>query len=512
MNKGDLTQHFLGWCFFRSDPWALPLGFTKSFGYPIGINITFTDSIPLFAFFFKLLNPILPPEFQYFGIWELACFILQALFGGLLIRLFFKNFWAQLAGVFFFTTSPLILMRAFGHSSLSGHWIILLSLYLYFLCKNSEIRLSYYRWISICILTILIHPYFTVMSFIIYLGYEADIINRTKKWKSSIIRFFIMVASILAASFLIGIYMPGTIYDEAGLGDASFNLNSLFNPMGWSKFLIKDLPIARPNQYEGFNYLGLGMLILFLISVFMFFRDIKLSVIKDSLKKHSGLFFITIVLILFSLSNVYTFYDKVLFIIPLPEFIRKIWTVYRSTGRMFWPVYYLIYLWIFISLSKQFINGENSWKFLSLLFFAFFIQVIDLNDVYKTRGWGGWFSKIVTYDSPLKSDFWSKAAKTARHIVIIPPGNDDYDVLSYYAVHNKMTMNVGYFARTPWDAIVAHGLLLTDQIRKGNIPADTLFLVRGDKLWNEFSSNSLGIATNIDGRKVFFSKKMNIPD
>ena len=422
--------------------------------------------------------------------------------------MFFKNFWIQLAGVLFFTASPLILMRAFGHSSLSGHWIILLCLYLYFLCKRKEVSLSYIYWIGICILSILIHPYFTVMSFIIYLGYEADIINKMKKWKPSIARFFIMVASILAASFLIGIYMPGTIYDEAGLGNASFNLNSLFNPMGWSKFLIKDLPTARPNQYEGFNYLGLGMLILFLISLFLFFRDIKPKAIKDSFKQEPGLFFIIIVLFLFSLSNVYTFYDRVLFIIPLPEFIRKIWTVYRSTGRMFWPVYYLIYLWVFLTLSRQFIKGENSWKFLSLLLFAFFIQVIDLNDVYKTRGWGGWFSKIVTYDNPLKSDFWLEKSKSAKHIVIVPPGTDDYDVLSYYAVHNKMTMNVGYFARTPWDAIVSHGKYLTEQIRKGNIPADTLFLVRNDELWKEFGTNSLGIATNIDGRKVFYSKEM----
>ena len=86
MGRGDLTQHYLGWCFFRSDPWTLPLGYTRSFGYPIGINITFTDSIPLFALFFKLLNPILPAEFQYFGMWELLCFILQALIGGFLLR------------------------------------------------------------------------------------------------------------------------------------------------------------------------------------------------------------------------------------------------------------------------------------------------------------------------------------------------------------------------------------------------------------------------------------------
>ncbi|HOV13874.1 MAG TPA: DUF6311 domain-containing protein, partial [Spirochaetota bacterium] len=71
----DLQQHYFGWSFFRNDTWHFPLGKTINYGYPFGISVVYTDSIPLFAIFFKLFKGILPEQFQYFGIFSLMCFI-----------------------------------------------------------------------------------------------------------------------------------------------------------------------------------------------------------------------------------------------------------------------------------------------------------------------------------------------------------------------------------------------------------------------------------------------------
>ena len=55
---GDAAQHFLGWHFFRSEPWTFPIGVIQSYQYPQGTSLVYTDSIPLLAIPLKLLSPL----------------------------------------------------------------------------------------------------------------------------------------------------------------------------------------------------------------------------------------------------------------------------------------------------------------------------------------------------------------------------------------------------------------------------------------------------------------------
>lgn len=87
----DLTQHYYGWMFFRDAKWTFPIGMFQTLSYPNYASIIFTDSIPLFAIFFKLLSSILPETFQYFGIYGMICYILQGVFAFTLLRKFIHN-------------------------------------------------------------------------------------------------------------------------------------------------------------------------------------------------------------------------------------------------------------------------------------------------------------------------------------------------------------------------------------------------------------------------------------
>ena len=40
--EGDAAQHFLGWHFFRSQPWTFPLGVIQSYNYPEGTSLVYT--------------------------------------------------------------------------------------------------------------------------------------------------------------------------------------------------------------------------------------------------------------------------------------------------------------------------------------------------------------------------------------------------------------------------------------------------------------------------------------
>lgn len=49
----DAAQHYLGWEFFRYEPWHFPPGKIDGYGTPDGSSITYTDSIPVMALLFS---------------------------------------------------------------------------------------------------------------------------------------------------------------------------------------------------------------------------------------------------------------------------------------------------------------------------------------------------------------------------------------------------------------------------------------------------------------------------
>ena len=82
----DISQHYIGWKFYRASAWHFPIGQIDGILYPDTSCIVFSDSIPLFAIFFKLISPILPETFQYFGIWGFVSYILVGGLSALIIR------------------------------------------------------------------------------------------------------------------------------------------------------------------------------------------------------------------------------------------------------------------------------------------------------------------------------------------------------------------------------------------------------------------------------------------
>src|SRR6185369_11115795 len=131
----DWGAHYLGWYFYRNEPWHFPLGEINNLFYPIGTNVGFTDSIPLLAIPFKLFAVFLPDDFQYFGIWLFSCHLLAAYFTIRLFKLFKVNQVLTFMAVLFITANPVLIYRGM-HPAISAHWLLIASIYLYFLNPN----------------------------------------------------------------------------------------------------------------------------------------------------------------------------------------------------------------------------------------------------------------------------------------------------------------------------------------------------------------------------------------
>ena len=124
------------------------------------------------------------------------------------------------------------------------------------------LRLQFFLILTTCG----IHPYLSVMIFLIIVASYIQLYI-DKKIKLTQVFFALITASFL---LIIGWYFFGYLTNNNSVGNQGFglystNLNSLFNPINSSLF-IKSLP-HQPYQYGGYNYLGLGILLLSLITL-----------------------------------------------------------------------------------------------------------------------------------------------------------------------------------------------------------------------------------------------------
>lgn len=255
---GDLSQHYLGWTAYRASCWHFPLGMVDTLAYPHQTSIIFTDSIPIFAIFFKLLSPILPDKFQYFGLWGLLCFILQGVLAARIFANFIENKVSIIIASVLFVFTPIMIWRMYAHTALAGQWILLLGLEPIFVYKKYQYNKKIYLIVGLMgALSASIHMYFVLMSGIILLGicFMDILVRRSIKRCVLMLTEYLSVVTIV--TWLLGGFSSKMQAGDSGLGMFSINLNTFFNPQGWSK-IFRELPLYGAGQYEGFGYLGGG--------------------------------------------------------------------------------------------------------------------------------------------------------------------------------------------------------------------------------------------------------------
>jgi len=495
---GDAAQHFLGWHFFRSEPWHFPLGLIKSFQYPHGTSVVYTDSIPFLTIPLKLFSPLLPDPFQYCGLWLLCCYILQGYFASLLLGQVIQNPILNLLGTFFFLLSPtLVHLSLLGHESQACHWLILASLYLYFQADSLRNKI---KWVLVMLASAMIHFYLLVMVIIIWMGYLLKhLLEGNREKIISVIKF----GAVSSISTLLAMWVAGYFVIDAassasfGFDEFSMNLLAPINPAPYQFTFLNAKPLVTYRQEEGFNYLGFGMLLLLVISSYEFLRHKEAYVARRDLP----LTLVALILFMLALSNKITLAHVVLFEADLPDFLDKAFNIIRASGRMFWPVSYLLMLAAMAVIVKY-----NKMKSAALLFMFFGgVQVVDFLPWYRELS-----LDKQTWQSPLKSDLWNQIAEKINHIVFVPAVTygDDYVPFSYLAANHKKTINAAYLARTPDRTDYTAKLL--KELKEGKIRHDALYIIREGYFFKPASSSN-SICGFLDGYAII-APKMDLPE
>ena len=448
---GDLSQYQLGWKFFRDDIWRFPIGSNPNLGIYFDGSVVFSDSIPIFAIFFKLIKNFLPENFQYFSIWILVCIYLQLFFSFKIIFKFTNNLGYSLIGSLFFIFSTIFLNRSGIHLSLMGQWILLSGIYIETINNKSK---PLYQTLNI-LLSVVIHFYFTIILILFYIFIKIyNIFKKEIKLTDVIKEFFLLIILTVILMYIVGYF---TIQLDDGLGGGygyyNFNLNSFFNPLGsnyvesfnWSQFFQQKK--YQNGEYEGFSYLGItGLFFLFLFFVNFFLK--KDLIFFDRYK----ILTVSLLFLVLATSNNVNFGENNIFLLPINNLFYALLSSIRASGRLIWLVYYLIFI-IGIILIYKFFEKKKPIIIISILFF---IQIVDINPGLLKYNSGSQYVDMKN-NNKMKDKIWKDLSKNFEIIRTLEPENNSmmYHKLSRYLLNeNFKKTDIAYLARVNRESIV----------------------------------------------------------
>ncbi len=334
----DPLTHVIGMRYFMADEWHFPLLRTQLIAPPHGVNIIYTDSLPLMALVAKLLRAWLPTPVNYFGIWWCLTYVLQAVSIVFVLRsLEVKGVVPNLAGIVIALSFPPMLHRVW-HAALSGHFLILFALGLYFRIASRQAFRRLWGWFALlCWTALLVHAYLFVMVFGVFCAAAAQeaLSSRAGFGRSALAGTVVTAVSALlmwVSGYFDGM---GDVMVET-FGSRSMNVLSPWVPQRSGLFpTMGDIIDATGGQRAAFNYLGIGVLLLLAVALWVGRFEIV-----SSLRKYWGLALLLLVFTLLAVSNrVFVGQREVLTIGGSPSWLLQ---QFGASGRFFWPVGYTL--------------------------------------------------------------------------------------------------------------------------------------------------------------------------
>ncbi len=330
---GDPAQHIVGQRYFLAAGWGWPPLVTRLIDPPGGVNIALTDSIPLLALLARPFAALLPRGGHLVYAWVALGYLLQPAAAVFAVRSAGVGGLAgPLAGGVMAVCMPAFLFRH-GHAALSAHFVVLLAVGLYFRLVRAPASRWWLPATALMVAALLIHPYLMAMVVAILAAAPVSLLVRRETGAAvSSLRLLGGVGVLACVAALGGYFGAGT---APGFGYYSLNLLSPFVPAGSDIIGGFVVPDATGGQFEGYSYLGLGLMALAVAAVLQLGRP----AVRAWLRGHAGLLAVAAGAAVFALSDTVYAGQRLLFHLPLsPGFLRQ----FRASGRFVWVDLYVL--------------------------------------------------------------------------------------------------------------------------------------------------------------------------
>ncbi|MCB9385664.1 MAG: hypothetical protein H6509_13700 [Bryobacterales bacterium] len=509
--QSDIATSYLGWAFYRrQECCAWPITWTAHVGYPVGVSMSQFDSIPLLGLFFKALDPWLPRPFQYMGIWLWICASLQFFFAWTLLWEMGVRRRVLLAlGALLFLFSPLLAYRMTEHMALSAHFVILAALTLYF----SRDRLAG-RWLPACLGLLFlaggINPYIGVMAAAVLASAALADGLGTKRWGKLAFRVGAMAATLGGAFVLFGFWTPGLEPNISPFGVYTMNGLSFFDPMG-SSLMLKAIPQASSYQHEGYGYLGLGCLLLWVAVA----GSGRIPIRKLATARLAPLVLCCAVLLWLALGLSLTMADQTWASWHYPAPVEKALGAFRGSGRFLWPAHLMLTAAVVVLAAAL-----PARRATALLALAVTVQAVDLFPLWQYRRELYSPDSSLEWREPLRSPIWRELGRTHKRLLAVPPqqcgadygGVGRWDVFGMLADQQGLDTNVYYAARYGIPAQQFHCQDYPARVRRGELDPEAAYVLgtleSGVYFQTELPSHQCGF---FDGYMLCYSRELPPP-
>jgi hypothetical protein len=442
---GDTWSHYIGWKHFRQSPWGLPLGANPSNGIELASSIVYSDSIPIAALLFKALSPILPITFQYFGLWILLSFTLQAYFSLRIYSLFFDSRLVQAIGALILVFSPILIHRTNVHVSLTSHWLILASL---FLAMRKNFTKDFTAWLILLIVSAGIHPYFLVINFFVFLFTLVLNLVSEKRVRILSLSKVLGLASIPLVLWLYGYFEISLSSQTTEFPYELFRVDMLqpFNFAGWSHLASIGNITELQGNYDAFNYLGPAILVLLGFFLVNLVGD-RISV-GDSILRNVHLVVPVTLMALYSLTNKISIGRRQIISFAVPEWFEPLTTSLRAAGRFFWPMYYLLSIYVVVYFYRKIKNKKVR---VYLLTIVLVFHIADTNYAWRSISnlqYGNLNEQGLSLEYYQRSA-WASVLENKSNIIVLPitaPGYQ-WKIVGTLASDFGLATNSVYLAR-----------------------------------------------------------------
>lgn len=445
---------------------------TSLLGAPEGTPLLFTDSNPLLSAIGFLLQWALPADAQLIGWWLLACLFLQVFFAWLVLRRYAPGPVALWCGVLLLAAVPTLFNRVV-HVNLMAHWLILWALWRF---DDPQRSASNRGWAVLIALTTLVHSYLLVMVGAIW---ASAVLERLGKDRSALPRLLgegaAMIAMVLAIAWSLGVF--GDFQSSGNYGAFAMPLDALWNPGVETYSTFLPAIEQRPGRgFEGFQYLGLGLLLLLPAAAILARRLPRPAPdTPDSLSRYRWLIPALVVLTLLAVS---TYPDIAGYALPrlhLPVEIANALDAVRASGRLFWPVAYVL---VFVALRVIYRLPDRPARL--ALIAAVVVQVADLVPMsIAIRAQSAEARRAPLYVRTTSPE-WDQLIARADDIAFIPgdvtKGLGHFQEIAWRAAKAKVPVRSVYVARTS-HASAARQQAETDRFRAGEVVPGRLYIL-----------------------------------
>ncbi len=467
----DPVQYWLGYTYFKRTPWAWPPGLNPDWGLEIGSSIFYSDSIPLLAFAFKALHPLVEVP-QYWGLWLYACGALQAVMAWRLVGLYTADPLPRLAAAALFALSPTMLNRLGGHFALGAHFLILAALYLA-LTHAAPVR-RMLHWAALILAASLIHSYLLPMVAAIWaVDWLARALDRARRT-----RWLAPEALLAPGAGVLGLYLAGFFVLRAGFGGTwgayggmQLDLLAPFDPPPWGA-LLPDLP--GPDHWEtGHSYAGLGALLALILAAIAYARR------PFSFPGRRWPLMVALLgLLAVAVSHRVSVGGQVVELLVLPERVQAYANALRASERFLWPFAYALLLAAIVALVRGFGARRAGLVIAALVA----VQFLDMQpgfarlDRYFPAG-------PAVAPLRLQDPFWAEAARRYQRVRLTPTGMQarHWEEIAVYAATRDLPTDAVYLARLDPAKVEALNGTTLSRLREGRHEPGSLYALGSDE-------------------------------